>query len=155
MIQTTTMVGINSILRHSLEHVRSWMIQNGKALTTYSVRHFWDQNAHGRPVVNVDAVFAGSRKMPGGGKKYEGQTHVYSGLDLSAKESRTLTFRTSSEKLDAVLMVFDKAAPKRAPEQQPHPKRHSRILHILSLLSQPFPASAAWRTKSKSQQSPP
>ncbi|MBP5509319.1 MAG: DUF1565 domain-containing protein, partial [Kiritimatiellae bacterium] len=47
-------------------HLRSWMIQDGKALATHSVRHFWDQNAHGkRPVVNVEAIFVGSRKLPG------------------------------------------------------------------------------------------
>ena len=92
-------------------HLRSWMIQDGKALTTHSVRHFWDQNAHGRrPVVNVEAIFAGSRKLPGLGRRREGEASVR--VDLSTKESRTLTFRTSSEKLDAVLMVFDKAAPK-------------------------------------------
>ena len=93
-------------------HLRSWVIQNGKALTTHSVRHFWDQNAHGRPVVNVGVVFVGSRKMPGCGQKREGQTHVCSGLDLSAKESRTLTLRTSSETVDAEVSVYDKSAPR-------------------------------------------
>ena len=92
-------------------HLRAWMIQGGKALKTHPVELFWDQNAHGRPIVNIDSLSFGPHRLKKGGKQGENGKVQYDGLNLSAPEVRHLSFRTSSQSTDAVAYLYDANSP--------------------------------------------
>ena len=92
-------------------HLRAWMIQGGKALKTHPVELFWDQNAHGRPIVNIDSLSFGPHRLKKGGKQGENGKVKYDGLNLSAPEVRQLSFRTSSQSTDAVAYLYDANSP--------------------------------------------
>ena len=92
-------------------HLRSWVIQGGKALATHPVELFWDQNAHGRPIVNIDSVAFGAHRLKMGGRRREYERIRYDGLDLSTPEARRVTFKTSSQSTDAVAYVYDANSP--------------------------------------------
>lgn len=75
-------------------NLRSWLIQGGKPLKTHAIDYFWGQNALNRQLVlNVDAIYSGSRKMPGFGKKSEHTYATSNGYDFSTPEARRLAFR--------------------------------------------------------------
>ena len=92
-------------------HLRAWMIQGGKALKTHPVELFWDQNAHGVPIVNIDSLSFGPHRLKKGGKQGENGKVKYDGLNLSAPEVRHLSFRTSSQSTDAVAYLYDANSP--------------------------------------------
>ncbi len=92
-------------------HLRAWMIQGGKALKTHPVELFWDQNAHGRPIVNIDSLSFGPHRLKKGGKQGENGKVQYDGLNLSAPEVRQLSFRTSAQSTDAVAYLYDANSP--------------------------------------------
>ena len=92
-------------------HLRAWMIQGGKALKTHPVELFWDQNAHGVPIVNIDSLAFGPHRLKKGGKQGENGKVQYDGLNLSAPEVRQLSFRTSAQSTDAVAYLYDANSP--------------------------------------------
>ena len=92
-------------------HLRAWMIQGGKVLKTHPVELFWDQNAHGVPIVNIDSLAFGPHRLKKGGKQGENGKVQYDCLNLSAPEVRQLSFRTSAQSTDAVAYLYDANSP--------------------------------------------